>query len=318
MENQDTPQQPNGLSNGPETNNDQSPVVSHGGMRVIQPTEEIKRAVQEQQANSPTVSPPTHTDTQQQSVAQPFKSSQTLMDEQVYRDKPSKAFYKKPIFMVALVFCVLVTATGAGLFLKGHQSPAKSATRSGPQRKSKTPTAFEQKLAQYPKYLSALHAFTLPVYVPRDGTLQATVIGAHTEAGVKKQFIYYGINLQSGQGLVPGSYEISEFTRDSSFQPSNDCGLPLGGRAASPITCTAYQGATKEMPAYVYQGQQPGNITNTSVPQSSYLTLYVQRDEEIITIQTSGSSPEELYEMVKDMELINPVDLPVDTTVSFE
>lgn len=233
--------------------------------------------------------------------------------------EPKRQFYKNPIYVgTILVAVALVLIASFAMVYKSNfkAHPVETQSRLA-QKKSKSPTDLERKLANYPEELSKLRAFSLPIYIPASYSVSKAVIGESTTGGIKKQFVGYGINPQFGQGLVPGSYAVNIFSIDQDFVPPNDCGSPAGGKLASPILCTRYEGSTEEMPAYIYRGILLPTITNTDYDPSTYLTLYVKRGNEVITVQTSGSSPDELYAMVKAMVLIDPVDLPEDTLVSF-
>lgn len=186
-----------------------------------------------------------------------------------------------------------------------------------PPRQSSAETALEKKLASNSTVLAKLRSFSLPIYVPRGQQIDNPSLGTNTSNGITTQVVSYGINTKFGQGLVPGTYGVSMFTLDSSFNPPSDCELPNGGPASSPIACTPFSGSSQAAPAYSYQGQEPGGITNTNVPASSYITLYIRKGTELITIQTSGASAEQLYQLFNSMTLINPVDMPENTLVGF-
>lgn len=288
--------------------------------RVVQPSESFKKEVTENPDLLNTVQP-IPSGSKSQSAQTTSSVLETTSDTEPSR--PIQKHRTKPKVLTATIILAAVLAVGGSIgawTIKRDQPDDKSIsmTPSVSPQKPSAPTEFEKKLSAYPDYLSRLNNFSLPVFIPSDQQPENTVIGSHTINGSVRDFVYYGINSKFGQGIVPGTYSVSMFTLSSDFNPPTDCGLPTGGKASSPITCSYFDGADKDTPAYTYQGQQPGGITNTNVPSSSYLTLYVKRNNQVITVQTSASSAEDLYAYVKSMKQIHPLDLPADTGVSFD
>lgn len=224
---------------------------------------------------------------------------------------------KKLIFIIIALLGITLLVAGLLLYRNKNVNTAGTAETQPPTEQPSSPTAFEKKLSSNPQYLEKVKSFSLPIYVPKDKNIGAAIIGSTKINGENFEYVQYGINSQNGRGLVPGAYSVGNFSQLSYFNPPNDCGLPGGRAASTPIACIAYDGADKDMPAWSYKGQQPGGINNTNVSPTSYLTLYVKKGREIITIQTAGSSPAELYKMVKDMVVINPLDLPESSLVDF-
>lgn len=286
-----------------------------GRIKIVQPSAAIK---QEAEADPGLIRP--NFGIPAQPNTQPVISSPGMSEFQNQDNidiTPSGGSKKKFLFGFISILSIVILASGYLIFSNKPDNTAGGSSQV-PSRKSNSPSAFEKKLSSTPASLEKVRTFSLPIYVPKDGNFTAPIIGATKINGENFEYVRYGINSQYGRGLVPGSYSVAMFSLNSYFNPPADCGLPLGSTGSSYIACTVYDGAGKDMPAYYYKGQQPGNITNTTVSADSYLTLYVKRGKEVITIQTAGSSPAELYQMIKDMRITNPLDLPENTLVNFE
>lgn len=132
--------------------------------------------------------------------------------------------------------------------------------------------------------------------------------------------VLYSVNPKFGQGLTKGTYSYYVYPKSKSYNPPNDCGLVGGIKTTTPIKCVEYSDSESNLKAYVYSGSFPGSIQNvdSSGTTAQQISMYaLLPGDMIVNISTADTSPDELYDFIKNMQKIEPRQLPESTIVYF-
>lgn len=220
---------------------------------------------------------------------------------------------KKIVIALCLLFILLLLLGGAFAFKSLNKSTATSTSQptQSTQPTGSSPTALEKKLNQ--QQIDQLHAIKMPLYIPKGMPIQNPIL-SYVKSTNKTQLIY-GVNIQYGQGPLKGSYSFSIYPVSSTFKPPTDCGLTNGKSASSPLACSEYKQTDKNISTYIYNGNNPLGITNTSGQQQ--ITMYAKKGEVVIAVSTAATDPSELFNIIKNMQQIKPAELPSSTMTNF-
>ncbi len=151
--------------------------------------------------------------------------------------------------------------------------------------------------------------FNATIYLPRNNQYQNAVLYSDA-SDVSSSTFSFTKNVQFGAGLTAGAYKVTMYEDTDRFNPPDNCNI--APPATSTIPCTAYEADKSDDELYVYSGQRPGGIQNTSV--GFYKSLYARKGNTIIIIEAADTEVATMYAYLRTLEPLSG-DLPGDVTV---
>ncbi|HIA91905.1 TPA: hypothetical protein EYO12_02180 [Candidatus Saccharibacteria bacterium] len=150
-------------------------------------------------------------------------------------------------------------------------------------------------------------------YIPKQTSqMQNPTLVEYENAPTESVLTYTIGTIQFGQGLSKGVHTVTQYEKTDAFSPPESC--RLGPGASSAVKCFAYDQSTLSGEVYVYEGQRPGAIQNTSI--GSYTTVFALLGDTVVQIESADTSTQDVIDLISSFIAVPASELPETITRS--
>lgn len=157
----------------------------------------------------------------------------------------------------------------------------------------------------------ALSQIDYDFFMPRNYRNATEMVFYGDKAEPSKSFLTTGINIQYGSGIIRGSYLFHSYPATEKYNPPETCPL-FGGWSDVNLPCEKYE-RSGEIEAYINRSPMPGSVQNTAVDQ--YINMFGKIGNSVVLIEAADTSEADLYEMLKNVQLVKPTSLPSNAEI---